>query len=222
MLEFSEVSPETYTVEVKAYKNNVLSGLGNSEVTVVAGETSPCTVTLHDKFTVTFDSNGGTGTMSSQVFTYGTSHSLSENLFTKDGFIFQGWATSIDSDPVYNNASINVFEKTDVTLYAKWSTDGFVFVEGATITEAAPNSEVFIDGRIVTISNFYICDHEVTQAEYSKYGGATSSGGGDYPAYNVSWTAALKYCNARSEAEGLTPCYVVNGNNSTCNFEANG
>ena len=171
-LEFSEVSPEIYTVEVKAYKNNVLSGLGESEVTVVAGETSPCTVTLHDKFTVTFDSNGGTGTMSSQVFTYGTSQSLSENLFTKDGFIFQSWATSIDSDPVYNNASINVFEKTDVTLYAKWSTDGFVFVEGATITEAAPNSEVFIDGRIVTISNFYICDHEVTQAEYSKYGGA--------------------------------------------------
>ena len=32
----------------------------------------------------------------------------------------------------------------------------------------------------------------------------------------------MKYCNARSEAEGLTPCYVVNGNNSTCNFEANG
>ena len=152
-----------------------MSGLGNSEVTVVAGETSPCTVTLHDKFTVTFDSNGGTGTMSSQVFTYGTSQSLSENLFTKDGFIFQGWATSIDSDPVYNNASINVFEKTDVTLYAKWSTDGFVFVEGATITEAAPNSEVFIDGRIVTISNFYICDHEVTQAEYSKYGGDRKS-----------------------------------------------
>lgn len=222
VLEFSEVSPETYTVEVKAYKNNVLSGLGDSEVTVVAGETSPCTVTLHDKFTVTFDSNGGTGTMSSQVFTYGTSQSLSENLFTKDGFIFQGWATSIDSDPVYNNASINVFEKTDVTLYAKWSTDGFVFVEGATIAEAAPNSEVFIDGRTVTISNFYICDHEVTQEEYGKYGVVTSSGDGDYPAYNVSWTKALEYCNARSEAEGLTPCYVVNGNNSTCNFEANG
>ena len=225
VLEFLEVSPETYTVEVKAYKNNVLSGLGDSEVTVVAGETSPCTVTLHYKFTVTFDSNGGTGTMSSQIFTYGTSQSLSENLFTKDGFTFQGWATSIDSDPVYNNASINVFEKTDVTLYAKWSTDGFVFVEGAIITEAAPNSEVFIDGRTVTISNFYICDHEVTQGEFAKYATLNTSdgpAGENYPAWHVSWTAALKYCNARSEAEGLTPCYVVNGNNSTCNFEANG
>lgn len=222
VLEFLEVSPETYTVEVKAYKNNVLSGLGDSEVTVVAGETSPCTVTLHDKFTVTFDSNGGTGTMSSQVFTYGTSQSLSENLFTKDGSTFQGWATSVNSDPVYNNASVNVFEKTDVTLYAKWSTDGFVFVEGATIAEAAPNSKIFDGSESKTIGNFYICDHEVTKEEYSKYGGSTSSGDGDYPAYNVSWTAALKYCNARSEAEGLTPCYVVNGNNSTCNFEANG
>lgn len=222
VLEFLEVNPETYTVEVKAYKNEVLSGLGESEVTVVAGETSPCTVTLHDKFTVTFDSNGGTGTMPSQVFTYGISQSLSKNLFTKDGYTFQGWATSIDSDPVYNNASINVFEKADVTFYAKWSTDGFVFVEGATITEAAPNSEIFDGSESKTIGDFYICDHEVTKEEYSKYGEVTSAGDGDYPVYNVSWTKALKYCNARSEAEGLTPCYVVNGNNSTCNFEANG
>lgn len=250
VLEFLEVSPETYTVEVKAYKNNVLSGLGDSEVTVVAGETSPCTVTLHDKFTVTFDSNGGTGTMSSQIFTYGTSQSLSENLFTKDGSTFQGWATSIDSDPVYNNASINVFEKNDVTLYAKWSTDGFVFVEGATITEAAPNSEVFIDGRAVTISNFYICDHEVTRGEYETVIGslpsslATAIGTSDNnPIGRIIWYNAIVYCNKRSIEEGLTPCYSINGSTNsdewgnvpssssgnnvtwdaaTCNFGANG
>ena len=218
VLEFLEVNPETYTVEVKAYKNEVLSGLGESEVTVVAGETSPCTVTLHDKFTVTFDSNGGTGTMPSQVFTYGTSQSLSENLFTKDGSIFQGWATSINSEPIYNNASINVFEKKDVTLYAKWSTDGFVFVEGATITEAAPNSEVFIDGRILTISNFYICDHEVTQEEYKAVTGslpsdmASADGDSDNnPVNNVNWYEAIVYCNKRSMKEGLTPCYSISG-----------
>ena len=247
VLEFSEVNPETYTVEVKAYKNEVLSGLGESEVTVVAGETSPCTVTLHDKFTVTFDSNGGTGTMPSQVFTYGTSQSLSENLFTKDGSTFQGWATSIDSDPVYNNASINVFEKTDVTLYAKWSTDGFVFVEGATITEAASNSEVFIDGRTVTISNFYICDHEVTQEEYKAVTGslpsdmATTDGDSDNNPVNcISWYDAIVYCNKSSMKEGLAPCYSINDSTNpsdwgevptssnstwdaaTCDFTANG
>ncbi len=247
VLEFLEVNPETYTVEVKAYKNEVLSGLGESKVTVVAGETSPCTVTLHDKFTVTFDSNGGTGTMPSQVFTYGISQSLSKNLFTKDGSTFQGWAASIDSEPIYNNASINVFEKADVTLYAKWSTDGFVFVEGATITEAAPNSEVFIDGRTVTISNFYICDHEVTQAEYKAVTGslpsdmATADGDSDNnPVNEVSWYDAIVYCNKLSIKEGLTPCYSISGstdpsawgtvptssdnnwNNASCDFTANG
>ena len=218
VLEFLEVNPETYTVEVKAYKNEILSGLGESEVTVVAGETSPCTVTLHDKFTVTFDSNGGTGTMPSQTFTYGTSQSLSENLFTKDGSIFQGWATSIDSDPVYNNASINVFEKTDVTLYAKWSTDGFVFVEGATITGKIADSNIFIDGRTVTINSFYICDHEVTQAEYKAVTGslpsdmATADGDSDNnPVNYVSWYDAIVYCNKRSMKERLTPCYSISG-----------
>lgn len=224
-----------------------MSGLGDSEVTVVAGETSPCTVTLHDKFTVTFDSNGGTGTMSSQIFTYGTSQSLSENLFTKDGSTFQGWATSIDSDPVYNNASINVFEKTDVTLYAKWSTDGFVFVEGATITEAAPNSEIFDGSESKTIGNFYICDHEVTQGEYEAVIGslpsdmATTDGDSENnPVNYVSWYDAIVYCNKRSMEESLTPCYSISSStdpsywgevptsnsvtwrNATCNFSANG
>ena len=223
VLEFLEVNPETYTVEVKAYKNEVLSGLGESEVTVVAGETSPCTVTLHDKFTVTFDSNGGTGTMPSQVFTYGTSQSLSENLFTKGVSTFQGWATSIDSDPVYNNASIKVFEKTDVTLYAKWSTDGFIFVEGATITGKIADSEVFIDGRTVTISNFYICDHEVTQEEYKAVTGSLPDPPSDFdpvstdgnadnnPVNSASWYEAIVYCNKRSMNEGLNPCYSISG-----------
>ncbi len=227
VLEFSEVNPETYTVEVKAYKNEVLSGLGESEVTVVAGETSPCTVTLHDKFTVTFDANGGTGTMPSQVFTYGTSQSLSENLFTKDGSTFQGWATIVDSEPVYNNASVNVFEKTDVTLYAKWSTDGFVFVEGATITEAAPNSEVFINGRTVPISDFYMCDHEVTQSEYKDLIGSLPDPPSDFepvstdgnadnnPVNSASWYEAIVYCNKRSIKEGLTPCYTINNTTDT-------
>lgn len=247
VLEFLEVNPETYTVEVKAYKNEVLSGLGESKVTVVAGETSPCTVTLHDKFTVTFDSNGGTGTMPSQVFTYGISQSLSKNLFTKDGSTFQGWAASIDSDPVYNNASINVFEKADVTLYAKWSTDGFVFVEGATITGKIADSKVFIDGRTVTISDFYICDHEVTQAEYKAVTGslpsdmATADGDSDNnPVNYVSWYDAIVYCNKLSIKEGLTPCYSISGStdpsawgtvptssdnnwkNAICDFTANG
>ena len=59
--------------------------------------------------------------------------------------------------------------------------------------------------------------YEVTQAEYEKYCSYTgtdspssSYGDGDnYPAYYVSWYDALVYCNKRSMAEGLTPCYSI-------------
>ena len=72
--------------------------------------------------------------------------------------------------------------------------------------------------HVVTITKpFYMGKYEVTQAEYEKYCSYTgtdspssSYGDGDnYPAYYVSWYDALVYCNKRSIAEGLTPCYSI-------------
>ena len=70
----------------------------------------------------------------------------------------------------------------------------------------------------VTITKpFYMGKYEVTQAEYEKHCSYTgdrypesSYGVGDnYPAYYVSWYDALVYCNKRSMAEGLKPCYSI-------------
>ena len=99
---------------------------------------------------------------------------------------------------------------------------------------------------------FYMGKYEVTQAEYEKYCSYTGSnspnssyGDGDnYPAYYVSWYDVLVYCNKRSIAEGLTPCYsIIDSTNpeewgelptawddplcdtwdvATCDFNANG
>ena len=127
--------------------------------------------------------------------------------------------------------------------------NGFVYIKGATITSKIADSEIFIGSSSVIVSDFYISDHEVTQAEYQKHCNYTDStktpndtyGVGDnYPAYYVNWYDTLVYCNNRSIAEGLTPCYKINNSTTpsdwgdiptssnvtwnavTCDFTANG
>src|SRR5690606_24390749 len=38
---------------------------------------------------------------------------------------------------------------------------------------------------------------------------ARAGRGPDHPAYSISWEAAIKWCNARSQREGLLPCYWI-------------
>ncbi|WP_407399870.1 SUMF1/EgtB/PvdO family nonheme iron enzyme [Treponema sp.] len=77
----------------------------------------------------------------------------------------------------------------------------------------------------VTISKaFYMCDHEVTQAEYEAVMGEGSNPSyfktraaaegevqENRPVEQVSWYMAIVYCNKRSIKEGLTPCYTISG-----------
>ena len=97
--------------------------------------------------------------------------------------------------------------------------EGFVLVKAGTFQmgskEGYDNNKPVHE---VTITKpFYMGKCEVTQAEYEKYcsygsdSPSSSYGDGDdYPAYNVSWYNAIVYCNKRSIAEGLTPCYSIN------------
>ena len=73
----------------------------------------------------------------------------------------------------------------------------------------------------VGISGFWMCNHEVTQKEWydvmvtypSKFNAVTPADQAEMPVEQVSWYAALVYCNKLSDKEGLTAAYIINGTN---------
>ena len=97
---------------------------------------------------------------------------------------------------------------------------------GGTTFQMGCSEETNSTPHSVTLTrSFWICDHEVTQAEYlavmgtnpSEFDGTSgkepASGEAQElrPVDQVSWYDAITYCNKRSIAEGLQPCYTVSG-----------
>ena len=74
----------------------------------------------------------------------------------------------------------------------------------------------------VTVSPLYMDRYEVTQQLYERIMGKNPSRrrGEQNPVERVRWTDALRFCNARSTEEGLTPCY--NLETWACDFAADG
>ena len=77
------------------------------------------------KYTITYDANGGKGSMNSQVMYVNIEQALSENKFEKDGYTFDGWNTKADGTGTkYENKQLvkNLVETDNETinLYAMW------------------------------------------------------------------------------------------------------
>ena len=142
-----------------------------------------------------------------------------------------------------------IFGAEDIKdIVATWSDlsivtipEGFVEVIGGTVTGKSNTnnySGVFIRGRTVTLSDFYMSKYEVTQDEYSSVmtGQKVTVSGTEYtlnairsyctegdsayavnfgteqgkrPVEGVTWYDAVYYCNAKSKKEGLTAAYDI-------------
>jgi formylglycine-generating enzyme len=97
----------------------------------------------------------------------------------------------------------------------------------------------------VNVSAFHMARHETTTelwksvrawavnngyTDLPEGNGSLASKGDNHPIHLVSWYDAVKWCNARSEKDRLTPCYKVGAAvfktgtdpGVTCNFAANG
>ncbi|MCX6875858.1 MAG: SUMF1/EgtB/PvdO family nonheme iron enzyme [Verrucomicrobia bacterium] len=97
----------------------------------------------------------------------------------------------------------------------------------------------------VQVSAFYLGKYEVTKEDWDAVrtwglangytdlpagNGSYASKGANHPVHSIDWYAMVKWCNARSQKDGLTPCYTVSGatyktgssDAVACNWAANG
>lgn len=92
---------------------------------------------------------------------------------------------------------------------------GMVFVLGGKLPPSSPLGEK-------TVSDFYISRYETTWGEWKKTRSMASSKGYDildagkghadeHPVQNITWYDAVKWCNLKSESEGLIPVYTTSG-----------
>lgn len=109
-----------------------------------------CTDPVSSDVTVTFDANGGEGTMDAQTLTGGKG-TLTPNAFTKAGFRFAGWALLPAGEKVYNDGAA-VELTADTTLYALWEAEQSnlpVHFDGNGYQEAILDADIDENGHAV-------------------------------------------------------------------------
>ena len=149
-------------------------------------------------FIVTYDANGGEGTMKPDTFYYGVLKEIATSTFTRDSYYFGNWNTKADGTGIsYSNGQKLMISK-NITLYANWKTaieNGHEFVDlglpsgalwatmniGATSPEKTGNKYAW--GETTTKStfnwkNYKFCTFYTNSSLYymNKYSRASGSG----------------------------------------------
>ena len=168
-------------------------------------------------YTVAFDANGGTGTMTPQVFTYGTEQPLTQNAFTRSGFLFAGWNTQADgSGTAYTDRqsvkNLTATPGDTIVLYAQWSTHTYTVEFHANEGTGTMTPQVFT----------YDTEQPLTQNTFTRssflFAGWNTQADGSGTAY----TDGQSVYNLTDEPNGKIKLYAQwSVNNYTVAFDAN-
>ena len=95
-----------------------------------------------EKYTVTFYSNDGTGSMEPQEFEYGVSQRLTKNAFEKEGQTFTGWNTQVfgTGDPYTDEQEIQI--DSNMNLYAQWGANTYTIQYNSNEGEGTMSNQV--------------------------------------------------------------------------------
>ena len=99
------------------------------------------------EFKVTFNSNGGEGTMEDQIFAAKQTKALSANAFTKADHAFCGWNTAPDGSGDAYTDKQQITVTSDMTLYAQWTKNQYTVTFKSNGGEGTMEAQVFTAGQ---------------------------------------------------------------------------
>ena len=116
----------------------------------------------HETYIVTFNANGGTGTMEAQTFTEGEAQSLTRNAFTYDGYTFSGWNTVQSGSGASYTDGQTITATADLTLYAQWKSNTAIVTFNANggSGEMAPQTFTIGTPQVLSANSFTWENHE--------------------------------------------------------------
>ena len=182
--------------------------------------------------TITFDPNGGEGTMAPQGVLIGEETALNTNAFTREDYSFNGWNTAADGSGTSYADGATVTLSANTTLYAQWKSNSsgdngsgsYSGGVGGGTTSYTPtvaetkNGKVTVDPKsaaagakvtvTVTPDEGYEVDSVSVKDANGKDVALTKNADGTYtytqPAGKVTVTATFKEKAKETPTEGLT------------------
>ena len=141
---------------------------------------------------VSFDANGGTGSMPEQTIHTDEIAKLVANTFAKAGYTFVGWATAPDGKKVYNDTQSIEMGMESFTLYAVWEAKiNTIHFDANGGSGEAFSQNIATDETRVLTKNTY------TKNGYTFIGWATTPGG------------AIAYADQESYTMGTDASYTL-------------
>lgn len=166
-------------------------------------------------FTISFDANGGTGSMQSIKVVKGSKATLLDNEFTRTDFNFKGWNTKADGSGASYSNKQSFALNSDIILYAQWKK-----VEYATITfnanggSGSMQSISVVKGSSTTLPNVTF-----TRSGYNFKGWNTKADGSGFAYQNrqsiASHNNLTLYAQWEKTVEYITISFIANGGSGT-------
>ncbi|MBR0133910.1 InlB B-repeat-containing protein [Candidatus Saccharibacteria bacterium] len=159
---------------------------------------------------VTYDANGGTGSMNDTTGVVDQTVQISENTFTRDGYTFTGWDTKADDSGVdYAENADYTLTSENLTLYAQWRANPSKVTYDANGGTGSMSDTTGVVDQTVQVS-----DNGFTREGYTFTGWNTKTDGtGDSYAANDDFVLGVDQTTlyAQWQANPSKITYVANG-----------